>query len=151
MTKKLHLPPKIWLNPKICEKAYEYLQTLHKDLRVEPFKRNQYQGRLESILSSVQQTFGGKHLNPTVLDAATAYFFQFICGHALYTGNKRLGVIVTHLFLFLNEVDIKFTRTQLYTLAILVAKASEYGIKDEKLKSDIKEIFSEYSIDLQET
>ena len=46
-----------------------------------PFEKR-FPGVLESILGSVQATYHKKYLNPTILDAASAYLNQFIRGHA---------------------------------------------------------------------
>lgn len=113
---------------------------------IPPFN-TRYPDKLESILGSVKQTFGDEYLNPTVLDAASSYFNQFIRGHAFLNGNKRCGVLFTHVFILLNDVDFTLTSNEMYNFAIAIAKAGELGYSAEETKTLTMSIFRRYTKD----
>ena len=104
-----------------------------------------FPGKLEGILNSVRQTFGGELLNHTVLDAAAAYFNQLIRGHPFRNGNKRMAVLFTHYFLLAHGVDFNLSYNELFFFAVTVAKAGERGISSEKTRDWSKKIIERFS------
>lgn len=148
MTKNLYKTPKIWLTLDVCEKLLEgFRNQLEKREPLPPFN-TRYEGKLEGILGSVEQTYEGKYLNSTVLTAAASYFNQFIRGHSFENGNKRLGVLYTHIFLLMNGVDFTLTSEEMYNLAIAIAEAGEKGHKPEETKQVCIKIFEMFTKDL---
>ncbi|KKP59318.1 MAG: Death-on-curing family protein [Candidatus Gottesmanbacteria bacterium GW2011_GWA1_34_13] len=106
---------------------------------------NRFPGKLESILASVRQTFDGKSLNATVLDAASAYFNQIIRGHPFQNGNKRLAVMYTHIFLLWHGLDLSLYYNEMFYFALTVAKAGEEGINSEKTRNWCKTIIGQFA------
>lgn len=93
----LNKTPQFWLDLKISEAIFAKAKHLiDYDEPIPPFD-TRFPGRLESILESVRQTFDNKNLNPTVGDAAAAYFYQLISGHPFQNGNKRLATTLQFL------------------------------------------------------
>jgi len=115
-----------------------------------PFE-SRFPGKLESMIGSVQQTFDGQYLNPTVLDAATAYFTQTIRDHPFKNGNKRVAVLFTHVFLMANKVEFTLTFDEMYQFAILVATVSENKqVSFEEAREVTKTIIQDFTKDLRQ-
>jgi death on curing protein len=148
MTKRLQKTPRIWLNLATCERIYGIFRTKWEYDEPMPDFGTRFPGRLESIVESVRQTFGGRYLNPTVLDAAAAYFSQIVRGHAFGNGNKRMGVLFTHVFLLANGVDLNLTAEDLYFLAVMLARVGEKRMGEEEIKEWCKGIFRQYCVDV---
>lgn len=140
--------PRFWLTPKIFEGIFNKAKPLIQyDEPIPPFD-TRFPGKLEGILASVRQTYDGKYLNPTVLDAAAAYFYQLTTGHAFLNGNKRLAVLFTHLFLLEHNVELTISHWGLYNFAIIVAQASK-DLKPQKIKEVCKKVIKEYTQDFR--
>lgn len=89
---------------------------------------------LESSLGSLQQTFGGKLLYPTLEKQGAILFYSLIKNHPFKNGNKRIAVIALLAFLQLNNNRWLFiTPLDLYNLAVSVSK-SKPSQKDQQLK-----------------
>lgn len=145
MTKKLYETPKNWLTPDVCARLFKiFREKLEFDEPIPPFEIR-FEGRLESILSSVRQSFNDRFLNKTVLDAAAAYFNQLIRGHPFQNGNKRMAVLFTHIFLLLHGIDFTLRFNEMYNFAIFIARASENGIDSETTKQWCKEVIEEFT------
>jgi death-on-curing protein len=138
--------PTRWLNLRdsrhIFENFKKALETLGEP--IPPFE-SRFPGKLEGILESVRQTFDGSLLNPTVLDAAAAYFNQLIRGHPLQNGNKRMAVLFTHYFLLAHGVDFTMSYNELFFFAITVAKAGEQKISSDKTRDWCKKIIERFT------
>lgn len=146
MTKNLYKTPKNWLTLDVCEKLLEgFRNQLEKREPLPPFNT-----RYKGILGSVEQTYDGKYLNSTVLEAAASYFNQFIRGHSFKNGNKRLGVLYTHIFLLMNGVDFTLTSEEMYSLAIAIAEAGEKRHKPEETKQVCIKIFEKFTKDFSQ-
>lgn len=129
----------------MCGRLFRiFREKLEFDEPIPPFE-TRFKGKLESILSSVCQTFNGQFLNNTVLDAAAAYFNQIIRGHPFQNGNKRMAVLFTHVFLLLHGADFTLRFNELYHVAIFIARTGEKGINNETTKQWCKEIISEFT------
>jgi len=144
MTKAGIKKPNIWLTVKICEATFkQFKSSLDFDEPIPPFEER-FPNKLEGILESTKQTFDKKLLNPSVVDACTAYFNNIVRGHPFRNGNKRLAVLFTHVFILLNDYDIKLSYKAMYNLALLVANYSEKGLSAENTKLGCRRIFEKY-------
>jgi len=145
MTRNILKTPKYWLTLEDCESLLMDFKTLlSRKEPIPPFEQR-YPNKLEGILGSVKQTFDGKYLNSTVLEAAASYFNQFVRGHAFENGNKRTAVLFTHWFLLANDVRPNLTPEEMYNFAILIARAGEMKIKAYETKKWCKQVLNQFS------
>lgn len=145
MTEKILQAPQFWLTLADCERLFkDFRELIEFDEPIPPFE-TRFEGKLESIIGSISQTFSGQYLNPTILDASTAYLNQLIRGHPFRNGNKRMAVLFTHAFLMYNNVDLTLTSTELFTLATLIALAGKFGKSNDETKDMAKEIILKFS------
>jgi death on curing protein len=83
-------------------------------------------GLLGSAVARPQTTVGGQDAYPTVSLKAAALLQSIVNNHALVDGNKRLGWLVTAVFLELNEASVaNATNDDVYDLVITVASTKE--------------------------
>jgi death on curing protein len=83
-------------------------------------------GLLGSAVARPQTTVGGQDAYPTVSPKAAALLQSIVNNHALVDGNKRLGWLVTAVFLELNEASVaNATNDDVYDLVITVASTKE--------------------------
>jgi death on curing protein len=144
MTKRVCLIPKYWLTLADCERLFsDFKGLIDFDEPIPPFNTRFY-GRLEAILESVRQTYGGKFLNSSVVEAAAAYLNQLIRGHPFRNGNKRLAVMFTHNFLLKNGLDFVLSSKELFAFAVVVARAGEVGRNNEETKKLCRHIIEEH-------
>ena len=143
MIEEIKNHPKGWLSLRDCKGIFHrFREDVTFDQPIPPFETRE-PGKLEGILGSVSQTFDGKYLNSTVLDATSAYFNQLIKGHAFLNGNKRLAVLYTHFFLLMNNLDFKFSFHELWFIALQVAILAERGWSSKKTLKIIKKMFGD--------
>lgn len=145
MTKKMLVTPKHWLTLGDSKILFE---TFRKHIGEEepiPEFDTRFKDRLEGILESVRQSFSGDFLNPTILDAAAAYFNQIIRGHPFRNGNKRMGVLFTHFFLLQHGCDLTLYYNELFTFAVMVARAGEMGIAPDTTKKWCIKVLREFT------
>jgi prophage maintenance system killer protein len=96
-------------------------------------------GKLEAVLGSIYQTYGGKELYPSLEEKAAHLLYFAIKDHPFVDGNKRIGCLLFLLFLiennFLNNKkgERKVNDTALVALALLVAE-SKPAQKDVTIK-----------------
>ena len=147
MTKKLFLTPKHWLTLDDSKTLFDTFREQMGENEPIPRYETRFPGKLEGILESVRQSFDDRYLNTTVLDAAASYFNHIIRGHPFRNGNKRMGVLFTHYFLLTHDVDLTLEYNELFSFAILVARAGERGVKPELTKIWCSEIIKEFSED----
>lgn len=148
MMKNLLKTPKIWLTLDVCEELFEiFRKKIEFDEPIPAFD-TRFPGRLESIINSVSQSYKGKYLNSTVIDAAVAYFNQLVRGHAFENGNKRIAVLFTDFFLWSNSIEFTLSWQEMYHFAVLVAQAGEKNISFEETKKLCREIIGEFTRDL---
>jgi death-on-curing family protein len=148
MTKRLQKIPKIWLNLDTCRTIYTHFKEKVDFSEPLPSFDDRYEGRLESILGTIQNSFGGFHFYPTVLDAAAAYLVKFNCRHPFTNGNKRTSVVFTDTFLLLNDVFLNIPQEDLYNLAAIIAKDHEQGVSEKNHIAICKEIIADFTVDI---
>lgn len=84
---------------------------------------------LESILMSIEQTFGGQALYPSVEVRAAHLLYFTIKDHPLVDGNKRTGSLLFLEYLRRNGVllrpdgEARFSDNALVALALLIAES----------------------------
>lgn len=145
MIQKLQEVPSMWLDPDVCFHLFETFRSkLDFNEPIPPFNER-FPGRLEGILSSVSQTYGGNYLNDSVLLASSAYFNQFIRGHAFKNGNKRMGLLFTHYFLYSHGIDFTLNASEMLNFALVIAKAGETGISSDGTKEFCVKIVSNFT------
>ncbi|PIS14849.1 hypothetical protein COT64_00465 [Candidatus Shapirobacteria bacterium CG09_land_8_20_14_0_10_39_12] len=128
---KLDQKPRFWLTTKISKDIFnKFNHLIQFDQPIPPFHTRDKE-KFESILSSVQQTFGGKLLNSTILDASAAYLNQIVRGHPFKNGNKRIAVLLTHVFLFFHGIDFTLSFKGMYNFVLLLAKESPKLANDQ--------------------
>lgn len=144
MINKLTEKPRIWLSLADCEELYQYFRESSLSEPLPPFF-SRYPDRLESILGSVQLSYT---LNEgTLLDISACYFNKFIRNQCFMNGNKRTGVLFTHFFLLVHDVDYTLTYKELFNFTAIIASASERGIKEEKTLEWSRKIIEKFTKD----
>ena len=148
MTERIYETPKSWLTLGVCAQIFEnFKRSLEFDEPIPPFE-TRFKGRLESIVESVSQTFDGKQLNPTILDAASAYFYQIISGHPFENGNKRVAVLYTHSFLLINGLDFDLSFNEIYNFAVVVAMSGKGKVEVKEVRDFCSEVIEKFTKDL---
>lgn len=79
---------------------------------------------MERILQTIEQTFGGELLYPTVEEKAAHVLYFIIKDHPFIDGNKRIGSFIFLLYLKLQQLPLKLNENGLVALALLVAESS---------------------------
>lgn len=149
MTTKLLETPNWFLSVEMCRDIYEaFKERINFNEPLPPFDA-QIPNRLESILSSVSGSFGGIPFSPTVLEAATSYYYKIACGHVFMNGNKRLSILYTDFYLWAHDVTLAVPQNKMYLLTEELAALSEKGVEKKQVKQVAKKIIEDYSQDLQ--
>lgn len=84
---------------------------------------------LESILSTIHQTFGGEELYPGIEEKAAHLLYFIIKDHPFVDGNKRIGAFLFILFLHKNNYllkptgEAKINDNTLVAMALLIAES----------------------------
>jgi prophage maintenance system killer protein len=113
------------------------------DEPIPPFN-TRYKGRLESCLDEPFKTFDGKFLHYTFHERAAVLFYLIARSQCFMNGNKRMAVMLTAIFFFINKRWFSIPPKQLYDIAVAVGKSP-----DKKMKEDIKnltKLFKKYEI-----
>lgn len=141
---RLSEEPRFWLTVEISENIFDkFSQHIQFDQPFPPFSTRP-PGKLEGILNSVRQTFGNHQLNPTILDAAAAYFNQIIRGHPFQNGNKRIAILLTHVFLLVHNVDFTLSYKDMYYFALNLAIVSG-KLDSQRTKEICKKIIEKFT------
>jgi len=86
--------------------------------------------QLKGILGTIDQTFDGKDLYPTIEDKAAHLLYFIIKDHPFVDGNKRIASLLFILYLKRNEYDKnidgkdKFNDSSLIALSLLIAESN---------------------------
>lgn len=89
----------------------------------------EYEGKFESTISAVYQTFGGNDLYPSLEEKAANLLYLTVKNHGFVDGNKRIGSILFVYFLAKNNFlykptgILKIDQNTLVALALLVAQS----------------------------
>lgn len=78
---------------------------------------------LESCLETPFQKFAGKDLYIGIINKGAILFYLMIKNHPFQNGNKRIALTTLIIFFYLNKKWIKANNTELYNLAVEVAKS----------------------------
>ncbi len=87
------------------------------------------EGKLQAVLGSINQTYDGKELYPTIEEKAAHLLYFAIKDHPFTDGNKRIGSLLFMLFLVENHFlhnkkgERKINDAALITLALLIAES----------------------------
>ena len=81
-------------------------------------------GLLESAVYSANQVFGEEEAYPTVEQRAARLAYAITQNHPFVDGNKRIGMLVMLMTLWLNHVQIQYTQAELIQLGLSVADNS---------------------------
>src|SRR3972149_6324990 len=152
MTDRIQKPPKWWLDLKSCEIIYNKFKNSQFFFgQPLPEFSDRFPNKLEGILGSVQQSFDGTLLFPTVLDAALGYFFKINLQHPFKDGNKRMCVLFTDVFLLAHQIDLQIPYGDVYKLATQIAKihSDQKGKEFEKIAAVTRELFINTSFEHQ--
>ncbi len=84
------------------------------------------EGLLNSALEAPFQAFGGVELYPTLEEKAARLGYALIANHAFLDGNKRIGMYVLLVFLWVNGVDFRPAVSDVARVGLAVA-AGEMG------------------------
>ncbi len=76
---------------------------------------------LESAIYSAMASFAETESYPSVEEKAARLMFSLVNNHAFVDGNKRIGVFVMLMTLKLNNIEIKYTQTELISLGLSTA------------------------------
>lgn len=131
-TKELHRNVRFRIDE---EKAKQAIAQLKKNLmeREEAgdlFGRERERGALKGILGSIEQTFGGADLYPSVEEKAANLLYFIIKDHPFVDGNKRVASLMFIWFLEKNNLllapdgERKINDNALVALTLLVAKSN---------------------------
>jgi len=78
-------------------------------------------GLLEAAVAMPRSTFDGAYLHRTLADMAAAYHYHMSQNHPFVDGNKRIGVTVALIFLYMNNADMAATNDELEKIAMGLA------------------------------
>jgi death-on-curing protein len=100
---------------------------------------NRYPGILESILDMPKQTVFGGDAYPSVFDKAVCYFYFIIKDHPFMNGNKRIAIVATYVFLYLNNYSLNVPPDMFYDLSKVIAQSK----RDHKVEMNALSEFIE--------
>ena len=107
-------------------------ELLLKEEATDIFGQERSEG-LAGIVGTIQQTFAGQELYPTVEDKAAHLLYFVIKDHPFVDGNKRIGSFLFLLFLRINKKHFVFDPKTMVALTLLVA-SSDADQKDLLVK-----------------
>lgn len=76
---------------------------------------------VESAAYSINATFGGEELYPTVLEKCARLAYALISNHAFVDGNKRIGVLAMLVMLELSSVSHQLSDEDIISVGMGVA------------------------------
>ena len=120
-------------------------ELLKWDEPIPPF-RTRFPEKLESCLATLNQSFGGRDLYPTLTDKAAVLFYLMVKNHPFQNGNKRVALTATLVFLRRNGKWLSVDAQRLYNFAVWVAE-SPAELKDSVLQG-IRDFLTKTMVDL---
>lgn len=131
-TKELHRNVRFRIDEEMAKKAIAQLKKnlMEREEAGDLFGRERERGALKGILGSIEQTFGGADLYPSVEEKAANLLYFIIKDHPFIDGNKRIASLLFIWFLEKNDLllapdgERKINDNALVALALLVAESN---------------------------
>jgi len=79
------------------------------------------EGLLESAIYSIDASFDGEDLYPSILEKAAKLCFSLVNNHAFIDGNKRIGIFAMLVFLESNNIFLSYEQQALVDLGLGLA------------------------------
>jgi prophage maintenance system killer protein len=92
-------------------------------------------GKIDSLVHSINGTFFGHSIYPTIEQKVVAHLFFIINNHAFTDGNKRTACLIFEILCELNELTPNFHGFELDTWAVFLE-----AIKDKDHQAVIKRV-----------
>lgn len=89
----------------------------------------EYEGKFESSIATIYQSFGGQELYPSLEEKSANLLYLIIKNHGFVDGNKRIGSILFVYYLAKNKFlcrqngEVKINDNTLVALALLIAQS----------------------------
>jgi prophage maintenance system killer protein len=131
-TKELHRNVQFRIDEETAKKAIAQLKKnlMEREEAGDLFGRERERGALKGILGSIEQTFGGSDLYPSVEEKAANLLYFIIKDHPFVDGNKRVASLMFIWFLEKNNLllapdgERKINDNALVALTLLVAESN---------------------------
>ncbi|MDD4074443.1 MAG: type II toxin-antitoxin system death-on-curing family toxin [Candidatus Pacebacteria bacterium] len=78
---------------------------------------------LESAINQPRQIFGGNELYPTLIEKAAILFYGINKNHPFRNGNKRISAASLIVFLYINDMQITASKSEIVDMTLCVAKS----------------------------
>jgi len=85
---------------------------------------------LESAINQPRQTFAGKELYPTLVDKAAILFYGINKNHPFRNGNKRISAASLIVFLFINDMWLDASKTEIVNKTLDIAKSKTSNMQE---------------------
>lgn len=157
-----------YISEKILDRVFEFVSTRYSQVEEVPQYREER--RFDEFCGVLRQAKSDTYY-PTVLEKAVYLLVGINKGHFFSNGNKRLALVVTTLFLAINDLQLKkeskewyrtllenlfpeytqwedfsdFTPTDYatYNLSIMIADSGVYNISHDQLKERVHSFFDQ--------
>lgn len=131
-TKELHRNVRFRIDEEMAKKAIAQLKKnlMEREEAGDLFGRERERGALKGILGSIEQTFEGEDLYPSVEEKAANLLYFIIKDHPFVDGNKRIASLMFIWFLEKNDLllatdgERKINDNALVALTLLVAESN---------------------------
>lgn len=149
MIKRILKTPQHWLTLELCRNIFNYAKEQNPKFIVELQSfDDRYADRLEGILGSVQSTWDGILFHETILEASASYLFKLIWLHPFSNGNKRIAIMLTHIFLIVHDIDFTLTENEMYALATNIVENNK-DRSDAEILEACKKVIQDNTKDLK--
>ena len=117
----------------------DYILTVFKDQIESPHLMNR-----EGLISTLDKVEWGNPSQgiPTIWEQVTILYKEIIENHYFMDGNKRIGVLITYIFLFKNGFNFTPPQGEIYSFTMNVAQGNTNF-------SEIKDWFQKNSLKLE--
>ena len=103
--------------------CFQLVDEVFPDSEPIPIFETRFEGILESSITQPFQQIAGKDLYPSFVQKSSILFYLCIKNHPFENGNKRVAVLILLIFLINNNKWLECTNTELYELAVYIAKS----------------------------